>query len=79
MKEICSVAIGNDYLEDRYTFYSNGMIQHMYDESIFNYGLMDWVQPGDIDNYVKRRILKKCENKHKKSVRQILAFNLRMN
>ncbi len=78
-KELCTINIGIDRLEDNYTFYNNGMIRRVYDESIFNYSLMTWIKPGEIDNIIKRRLLKNCSNKFKKQVRQILAFNLRMN
>ncbi|MEB3345984.1 hypothetical protein U6A24_10960 [Aquimarina gracilis] len=78
-REICTVSLGIDRLEDNYTFYNNSTIRHTYDESIFNYGLMEWIKPGEISNTIKRRILKNCPNKYKRQVRQILAFNLRMN
>ncbi|SHI42630.1 hypothetical protein [Aquimarina spongiae] len=79
MNELCTISVGRDRLEDKYTFFKNGRIQHSYDESILNYGLMEWVKPGEIDNIIKRRILKNCPKPHKKEVRQILAFNLRLN
>lgn len=79
LEELCTVVIGKKGLEDSYTFYKNGMIRHCYDKNIFNYGLMEWVQPGEINNIIKRRIIKNCRNKYKRNIRRILDFNLRMN
>ncbi len=79
MKKLCTITIDTHHLNDNYIFYSNGMIWHIYDHTIFDCGVMEWVKPGEISDSVKQKILQSCAIDNITRVKRILELNLRMN
>ena len=79
IKEICTIDIGVEYRKDVYTFYQSGVVKHLYDESILSYNKEEWTTPKRLNNIIKSKLLKECPNKYKKSLREILDFNSRIN
>lgn len=70
--EICTISIGNGWLDDDYTFYEDGKIKRFYDQSSFSYNNTDWITAENISDSKKQKIIENCPEDKKQIIIRIL-------
>ncbi|GAB5416062.1 MAG: hypothetical protein Crog4KO_13530 [Crocinitomicaceae bacterium] len=71
-KEICTISIGNGFLDNDYTFYESGKIKNFYDQSQYKLNQTSWITPNQISESKKVKILEKCSESNREFVEKIL-------
>ncbi len=59
-EEITTVYIGKGQLDNDYTFYKDGSVEHFYDQSAFKLNQKNTMQVSNIDENLRAKILQKC-------------------
>ena len=70
--EICTISIGNGWLDDDYTFYEDGKIKRSYDKNSFSYNITDWITPNEISDNKKLKIIENCPSDKKQIIKEKL-------
>lgn len=70
--KICTVFLGTNTMDDDYTFYEDGTVERLYDQSIYSFNKLDKIDAKDIDQTTKEKIIQKCDLKYKKVLSDIL-------
>jgi hypothetical protein len=71
-KEIVTISVPNGELDNDYTFFEDGKIRHNYDQSVYKSNLETWLNPGNISDKEKEKILKECPQQFKAKITAIL-------
>lgn len=73
MTEICTISIGNNKLDNEYTFYTDGTVMHEYDlENGARH--VDEIHVRDIDTPERLALREACEKQYKQKIQDL--FNL---
>ena len=71
--EICTINIGDGWLDDEYTFFDDSSIKHTYDQHPTKPFITEWVEESQISIHRKDKILQKCPDEFKFQVKSILC------
>ena len=71
-KEIITISVPKGELESDYTFYEDGKIHHIYDQSVHKLNLEAWITARNLSDSEKEKILKVCPYEHKAKIAAIL-------
>ena len=71
-KEIITISVPKGDLDNDYTFYEDGKIHHVYDQSIYKPNLEAWITARAISPADREKILKECPQEHKSKIAAIL-------
>lgn len=71
-REICTISIGDGFLDNDYTFFEGGTIRRNYDQNTFKYNLERWVKPDEISEHTKQRLLAKCKEEYRDFIQNVL-------
>ena len=71
-KEIVTISVPKGELDSDYTFYEDGKIHHVYDQSVYKLNLEAWITARNIPDAEKAKILKVCPQEHKAKITAIL-------
>jgi hypothetical protein len=71
-KEIVTISVPKGELDNDYTFYEDGKIHHVYDQSIYKPNLEAWITARNISPADREKILKECPQEHKSKIAAIL-------
>ena len=71
-KEIVTISVPKGELDNDYTFYEDGKIHHVYDQSVYKPNLQAWINARDISPADREKILKECPQDHKSKIAAIL-------
>ena len=74
-EKICTISIGNGWLDDDYTFYKDGRIEHYYDQHPTKHSITDWINAENLNENRKNKILEKCSEACKSQVEEILGVS----
>lgn len=69
---ICKIEIGSFALDDDYTFYEDGRIHRLYDQSIWKQNISEFIKTDDISNSKKEKIIQKCQPEKLDKITNIL-------
>ena len=70
--EICTIDIGNGFLDSNYTFNEDGSIKHFYDQNMYKLNQERWVDANEISASDKEKILKNCAEEYRQIIQHIL-------
>ena len=71
-KEIVTISVPKGQFDNDYTFYEDGKIHHVYDQSIYKTNLEAWITARDIAALDREKILKECPSEHRAKIAAIL-------
>jgi uncharacterized Fe-S cluster protein YjdI len=71
--KICTISFGKNSLDNDYTFYENGKIEHYYDKHPTKHSITDWLKPNQISEQEKEKIIEKCPAEFKTKINNILS------
>ncbi len=71
-KEIITISVPKDQLDNDYTFFEDGKIRHNYDQSVYKTNLETWITVRSIPPAEKEKILKECPAQFKAKIASIL-------
>lgn len=72
VNKICTISIGDGWLDNDYTFYDDGKIKHYYDQHPTKHSITDWITPSQISDHKKKKILDNCSVETKSIIEKIL-------
>ncbi|GEN76193.1 hypothetical protein [Chryseobacterium hagamense] len=73
-KEICTISIANNWLDDAYTFYEDHKIKRTYDNNSLSSDKTEWLEPKQISKQNKDKLIKNCPEEFKETVMLILDY-----
>lgn len=71
-KKICTISIPKGWLDNDYTFYEDGKIEHFYDKHETKPNITEYPTANQISDSQKNKIIEKCPEEHKKTIKTIL-------
>jgi len=72
-KEICTISIGNGWLDNDFTFYEDGSVKHHYDEHPTKPDITRKLKASKLTELTKTKILNNCPEEHKSKIESILT------
>lgn len=70
---ICKVKLGEGEVDEDYTFYADGKIEHNFDRNTFRFHKR--IKPTEIDDTTVQLLLEKCPYGFKERIKAILKKN----
>lgn len=71
-KAICTISLAKSWLDNDYTFFDNGSIEHLYDKHETKPNITEQLTANQISEETKSKLLKKCPEEYKEKIKVIL-------
>jgi hypothetical protein len=73
-KEICTISITTNWLNDQYTFYEDNTIKRTYDNNSLSSDVTEWLEPAQINKQNKDKLIKNCPENFKERIMLLLDY-----
>jgi hypothetical protein len=71
-QEICTISIGQDGLNDDYTFYENGRVHRYFTSSLYGTTNKEWIGGQEITKPNKEKLRQACDAEFLAKIERIL-------
>lgn len=72
-KKICTICLGNGWLDNDFTIYDDGSIFHLYDKHETRSAIEKWMNVSDLSDSLKENLIDKCDEQFKLQISLIFS------